>query len=404
MDRFLQAVAMVKKGWPYGIFLLLVSGQINAQQVDGMLDKQRRKTREVLAACIAKVGDQLTDTSRSAVQQFALFAPVRDYVSSDQANYIKIRTRYLQELEPPPEALTRLTYTALPDTNFVAKLFLNATYAAVTLSTCLKAEEITGVVQGIVQPQLFQSFGISALESNVAYVFGRQIFAKKLSETAWQIWSANRAYGFRFTIDLREHVVKDIAYSAYMDPAYMQANLSFVDRRTAYGLEQLYLALERTRWNSFSFDLLRTDGADAWQDTVDRKLGDYYQRHQKAFVKARRAVLERLSREKEEPSKSWNIVENVDTASFKGTLTPYAIHPDEMAWQLFSHSNGLARFQVDVEEIGKNALVGFITTAHRERENRWHVQSLAYSLGFAYVWDIQTGVVSEFKMLKRASL
>jgi hypothetical protein len=86
------------------------------------------------------------------------------------------------------------------------------------------------------------------------------------------------------------------------------------------------------------------------------------------------------------------------------TLKNNMLQPDEAAQQLFSFSNSIIPFNQDIEEIGKNAMSGFLHyIVGHEKDQVWKIRSLGYSIAFEYTWDLKQGRFSEIKIFKKQS-
>lgn len=384
--------------------LLLVSFAGFAQVYDRELENHRRKTREAFMQLMSQVSAKLSDTTLSHGQQAALFDPMLDYAQKEQPNYQKIRRKYLEEIPPPPAALADLHFNHLEDSDGIANVLADSNFTTVTLLQCYKPVEVGAVVNGLVQPLMYQKFGIGINEAAISQTFGHQVFAKGFQDGEWQIWLVNRAFVLRFTFDLANTIVRDLGYTNFNDPAYLKIQLPFVAYSPRFETDNHYLAMDEIRWDAYSIDLLKESSLENWRDTVNQKILTFYTKNQKRFHSLRAKILDDLDSVGTLDA-SW--VEEKDLSveeneRFNEVLEPYFLHPGEVAYLLFSVTNGIPPFNEDINEIGKNAMVGFRhCAADVDGSSRWTIQSRGYSIAFEYTWDIQTGAITEIKLFNR---
>lgn len=162
--------------------------------------------------------------------------------------------------------------------------------------------------------------------------------------------------------------------------------------------------MDRIRWNSYSEHFPVRFPYYTEQDSAAQSLADFYQKNQFRFLKVQRELLDDL--ETAVPLDStWQQCKDMmlhEYPSTKRALMPYIIHPNEVAFHLFSSANAMPFFNSDYQEIGKNVMLGFFNySMGKTGKDCWRVQSKSYSIAFEYVWNIKEGSFYDLKVFKR---
>ncbi|WP_343557033.1 hypothetical protein [Sphingobacterium sp.] len=386
------------------LLFLLMTLTCNAQIFDRALKNHREKTQKEFLKFITEIGSKITDSTLTAEQQYALFNPIVEYAEREHATITNLRNKYFQQTLPPPTALDQVTFAGDPHDG-LSKMLENPQFTTVTLLQCYRPLEIGRLIGGLVQPAIYQKFNTGPEESKIAYTFGNQVFAKQLKDDIWQIWLTNRLYMLRFNLNLQTMVIHNMEYTQPNQPEYLRLQLPFGFQKPANELEKLYQEMDEIRWNTYTAKLIQRSSAKEWQDTVDQQLSAFYLKNQPRFIKVQNELLKNTERGAD-LDQNWQELHLSpdENLQLKQTLKKNILQPDEAAQQLFSFSNGIIPFNQDIEEIGKNAMSGFLHyITGKEKNNVWKIKSLGYSIAFEYKWDLEKGQFSEVKIFKRKS-
>lgn len=386
------------------LLFLLMALTCNAQIFDRTLKNHREKTQKEFLKFITEIGDKISDSTLTAEQQYALFNPIVDYAGREHDAITKLRKKYFQKTPPPPAALDQFIFAGDPHDE-LSKMLENPQFTTVTLLQCYRPLEIGRLISGLVQPAIYQKFNTGPEESKIAYTFGNQVFAKQLKDDIWQIWLTNRLYMLKFNLNLQTMVIHDMAYTQPNQPEYLHLQLPFGVQKPANELEMIYQEMDKIRWNTYTAKLIQQSSPKEWQDTVDQKLSAFYLKNQPQFIKVQNEILKNTERGSDLDQNWQELPLSTDeNLQLRRTLKKNILQPDEAAQQLFSFSNGLIPFNQDIEEIGKNAMSGFLHyITGNEKNNVWKIQSLGYSIAFEYKWDLMKGQFSEVRIFKRKS-
>lgn len=385
------------------ILLLLCAFRSFSQVYDQKLEQHKAKTKDALFQLIAAIGDRISDAMLTLEEQQQLLDPIVGYAHKEQPIFLQLRKRYLRQAPAPPVELSGLPFHRVKNDDII-KAMGDPRFMTITLLQCYRPAEMGSVVNGMFLADIYQATGTGVNEASIAYTFGRQIFAKNIQDDEWQIWLANRAYVFRFSLDLNTMTVSDPEYTVPNIPAYLQLELSFFRDKQPFQTDALYQEMDSLRWNTYNMDLLREAPPHVWQDSTEQTLRSFYAQHQLRFLTVQREILKGLPRGVALDS-SWQELQDFSAEErqlLKHALQPYILHPDEAAYQLFSVTNGLAPFNENVNEIGKNAMVGFrhYTLGNENTEIR-RIRSQGYSLAFEYNWNVKNGSFSNLKVFTR---
>lgn len=386
------------------LLFLLMTLTCNAQIFDRALKNHREKTQKEFLKFITEIGSKISDSTLTAEQQYALFNPIVEYAEREHATITNLRNKYFQQTLPPPTALYQVTFAGDPHDG-LSKMLENPQFTTVTLLQCYRPLEIGRLIGGLVQTAIYQKFNTGPEESKIAYTFGNQVFAKQLKDDIWQIWLTNRLYMLRFNLNLQTMVIHNMEYTQPNQPEYLRLQLPFGVQKPANELEKLYQEMDEIRWNTYTAKLIQQSSAKEWQDTVDQQLSAFYLKNQPRFIKVQNEMLKNTERGAN-LDQNWQELHLSpdENLQLKQTLKKNILQPDEAAQQLFSFSNGIIPFNQDIEEIGKNAMSGFLHyITGKEKNNVWKIKSLGYSIAFEYKWDLEKGQFSEVKIFKRKS-
>lgn len=384
------------------LFLLLAFTG-SAQVYDLVMKDHKEKAKEMFFHLLDEVSDKLSDTTLTPEQQRNLFNPIVDYTKKEQSKYKEIRTAYLKQTPSPPEVLSSIRFHHLEDSSFT-KILSDPKFIDLTLFQCYRPVEIAGIINNIIQPSIYQSSGISTREASIAYTFGRQAFARNLQDDTWQIWLANRAYVMRFVLDLNGMHMSKLEYSLPNTPSYLKIQLPFISHKQANELDKLYQEMDQIRWDTYSTDLLQNMLPEVWQDSINQGLRSFCAKNQQRFLGVRKEVLQGLKKGFKLDT-LWEELRDLSATEqqrLQQALQLNIIQPDEAAYQLFSFTNGIAPFNEDINEIGKNAMAGFRHYClSKNDEQTWQIQSKGYTIAFEYCWNIKTGTFSNLKIFKQ---
>ncbi|APU97369.1 hypothetical protein BV902_14250 [Sphingobacterium sp. B29] len=281
----------------------------------------------------------------------------------------------------------------------------NPQFTTVTLLQCYRPLEIARLISGIIQPVIYQQSNTGTNEATIAYTFGNQVFAKQLKEDIWQIWLVNRLYMLRFNLNLQTMVIDHSEYTLPNKAEYLQLQFPFVIQKSANELEKLYQEMDEIRWNSYSLTGIQEVSPQEWQDIIDKRLSVFYLKNQSRFIKVQNEILKETGKGNDLGANWQELKLSPDeNLMVEQTLKSNILQPDEAAQQLFSFSNGIIPFNQDIDEIGKNAMSGFLHyIVGHEKDQVWKIRSLGYSIAFEYTWDLKQGRFSEIKIFKRQS-
>ncbi|MDM1295648.1 hypothetical protein HX021_15255 [Sphingobacterium sp. N143] len=391
------------KGIINSILFIFVTITCSAQVYDRELDNHKEKTKNEFFKLISKIANQLSDSTLTTQQQYILFDPMIEYAQAERSSLMQLRKKYLQNIAPPPKELIYIPFTSLENSD-LTNILQDPKFSTITLLQCYKPIEIASVITGLLQPHIYQKEAIGADEASINYTFGNQIFAKEFGEDIWQIWAINQLYGFRFNLDLKNMLISKPEYIPPHTSQHLNLQLTFKRQKQEYEIDQLYQEMNEIRWNAYNTDLLKESTPSTWQDTVERKIKAFYLKHQSRFSKVRNTIVKDLEKGMALDSNWEEIVDlfsNEERRLYQALKTNI-LHPNEAAYQLFSICNGISPFNQNIEEIGKNAMVGFINrNLGKEKDDRWKIQSKGYSIAFEYSWNIKEGSFSTLKVFKR---
>jgi hypothetical protein len=386
------------------VSLLLIALTCTGQVFDRELRNQKEKTQKEFLKFITEIGSKITDSTLTKEQQNALFNPIVSYAHHEHAELTRLRKKYFEKMQAPPAELNAFVFDNKP-LEELSKMLETPQFTTVTLLQCYRPIEIARLITGIIQPVIYQQSNIGTNESTIAYTFGNQVFAKQLKEDVWQIWLVNRLYMLRFNLNLQTMVIHNSEYTLPNKAEYLRLQVPFVIHKTGNELEKLYQEMDEIRWNSYSSTRIQQVSPQEWQDSIDKQLAAFYLKNQPRFIKVQNEILKDIEKESDLDA-NWQELhlspdENIQLTQ---TLKNNILQPDEAAQQLFSFSNSIIPFNQDIEEIGKNAMSGFLHyIVGHEKDHVWKIRSVGYSIAFEYKWDLKQGRFSEIKIFKRPS-
>jgi len=379
---------------------LTCTGQI----FDRELRNQKERTQKEFLKFITELGGKITDSTLTKEQQNALFKPIVAYAHKEHADLTRLRKKYLKKIQAPPSVLNAFIFDSEPPAE-LSKMLGTPQFTTVTLLQCYRPIEIGRLISGIIQPVIYQQSNTGTNEATIAYTFGNQAFAKQLKEDIWQIWLVHRLYMLRFNLDLQTMVIDHSEYTLPNKAEYLRLQFPFVIQKPTNELEKLYQEMDEIRWNSYSSTDIQQVSPQEWQDTIDKRLSAFYLKNQPRFIKVQNEILKDIEKGNGLDA-SWQELhlssdENIQLTQ---TLKNNMLQPDEAAQRLFSFSNSIIPFNQDIEEIGKNAMSGFLHyIVGHEKDQVWKIRSLGYSIAFEYTWDLKQGRFSEIKIFKKQS-
>lgn len=386
------------------VLLLLMALTCTGQIFDRELRNQKERTQKEFLKFITELGGKITDSTLTKEQQNALFKPIVAYAHKEHADLTRLRKKYLKKIQAPPSVLNAFIFDSEPPAE-LSKMLGTPQFTTVTLLQCYRPIEIGRLISGIIQPVIYQQSNTGTNEATIAYTFGNQVFAKQLKEDIWQIWLVNRLYMLRFNLDLQTMVIDHSEYTLPNKAEYLRLQFPFVIQKPTNELEKLYQEMDEIRWNSYSSTDIQQVSPQEWQDTIDKRLSAFYLKNQPRFIKVQNEILKDIEKGNGLDA-SWQELhlssdENIQLTQ---TLKNNMLQPDEAAQRLFSFSNSIIPFNQDIEEIGKNAMSGFLHyIVGHEKDQVWKIRSLGYSIAFEYTWDLKQGRFSEIKIFKKQS-
>lgn len=387
------------------ILFLFIATTCSSQIYDQELEQHKLNTKAEFSRVITAVAQQISDPTLSLQQKYDLFDPIIDYANNTHSNILQIRKKYLQKTPSPPHALNQLSFQSTGDSD-MAKMLEDRNFTTLTLLQCYKPIEIANLINGMIQPAIYQSTNSGINAASTAYIFGNQVFAKHLQENQWQIWLVNRAYVLRFNLDIVQMTINNLTYTIPNTPAYLQVHLPFIAYQQQYEIDGLYQQMNELRWKTYSVNLLKESQAPIWKDSVNQRLHLFYTQNKPRFFKVQNQMLHDLQKA-DSLAEGWEEFKGLFTdekQQLDQTLHPYILQVDEAAHQLFSFSNSLAEFNQNIDEVGRNAMTGFRNySLGNEKNGIWKIQSKGYSIAFEYNWNTNTGAFSEIKIFKRKS-
>ena len=386
------------------VLFLLMAVTCSSQIIDRELKDQKQKTQKEFFKFISEIESKLSDSTLTTEQQFALFDPIFDYAHRAHSSLTQLRKKYFQKIQPPPAVLNAIRFDGNPSEE-LSKMLENPQFTTVTLLQCYRPLEIARLISGIIQPVIYQQSNTGTNEATIAYTFGNQAFAKQLKEDIWQIWLVNRLYMLRFNLNLQTMVIDHSEYTLPNKAEYLQLQFPFVIQKSANELEKLYQEMDEIRWNSYSLTGIQEVSPQEWQDIIDKRLSVFYLKNQSRFIKVQHEILKETGKGNDLGANWQELKLSPDeNLMVEQTLKSNILQPDEAAQQLFSFSNGIIPFNQDIDEIGKNAMSGFLHyIVGHEKDQVWKIRSLGYSIAFEYTWDLKQGRFSEIKIFKRQS-
>lgn len=229
------------------VLLFLCIGHVGCSQIyDRKLENHKQQVKEVFFRFLPEITGKLSDSTLTTEQQYDLFAPILDVAEKTTRATKELREKYLQEIPPPPKGLLGIPFDSVQNRDLITMLS-NPKFTTVTLSQCYKPNEIGNVIHGLIQPGIYQATGIGMTEASIPYTFGQQVFATKLKDDKWQIWTVNRAYALRF-------------------------QLPFISYTQRFEIDASYQAINKVRWDTYSGDLLGESDSYVWQDAVNQRI------------------------------------------------------------------------------------------------------------------------------------
>lgn len=386
------------------VLFLLMAATCTSQIIDRELKDQKQKTQKEFFKFISEIESKLSDSTLTTEQQFALFNPIFDYAHRAHSSITQLRKKYFQKIQPPPAVLNAIRFDGNPSEE-LSKMLENPQFTTVTLLQCYRPLEIARLISGIIQPVIYQQSNTGTNEATIAYTFGNQVFAKQLKEDIWQIWLVNRLYMLRFNLDLQTMIIDHSEYTLPNKAEYLRLQFPFVIQKSANELEKLYQEMDEIRWNSYSSTGIQQVSPQEWQDTIDKRLSVFYLKNQSRFIKVQNEILKETGNGNDLGANWQELKLSPDeNLMVEQTLKSNILQPDEAAQQLFSFSNGIIPFNQDIDEIGKNAMSGFLHyIVGHEKDQVWKIRSLGFSIAFEYTWDLKQGRFSEIKIFKRQS-
>lgn len=385
------------------ILFLVISLACSAQVYDRKLANHKEKTKKEFFKLMSTIENKLSDSTLTQEQQYSLFDPIVDYADSERSTLTKMRKKYLMKTPLPPHTLSDTLFDTLEDMDLMGML-QERKFTTVTFLQCYRPQEIANLVTGLFQSRIFKHSGLSSNEASMGHIFGSQVFAKYLQKDQWQISLINRLYGFRFNLDLQTMYISNPQYIAPYKLSYLHIHIPFNVLKQSYELDNLYQKLNEVRWNTYSIDLLKESSKSAWQDTVEQRMLQVYVTHQSRFLRVQHKVIQDLAPGSALDS-SWEDFTALTTAESQllgKALNAYLLEPDAAAYELFSITNGMSAFNENIEEIGKNAMLGFLNyRMEKTGDNTWRIQSKGYSIAFEYDWNIKKGSFSGLKVYQR---
>jgi len=386
------------------LLFLLMALTCNAQIFDRTLKNHRVKTQKEFLKFMTEIGSKISDSTLTAEQQYALFNPIVEYASREHTTLTNLREKYFQKIQSPPAILNSVIFEGNPSEE-LSKMLENTQFTTVTLLQCCRPLEIGRLISGLVHPAISQKSNTGTNESKISYTFGNQVFAKQLKDDIWQIWSINRLYMLRFNLNLQTMYIHNMEYTLPNNPEYIRLQFPFVVQKPTHELDKLYQEMDEIRWNTYSTKLIQQSSPKEWQDTIDQKLSAFYLKNQPRFIKVQSEILKNTEKGPGLDAQWQELHLTPDeNLQMEQTLKNNILQPDEAAQKLFSFSNSIIPFNQDIEEIGKNAMSGFLHfITENEKNSVWKIQSLGYSIAFEYRWDLKKGQFSAIKIFKKKS-
>lgn len=386
------------------LLFLLMALTCHAQIFDRTVKNHREKTQKEFLKFIIEIGNKISDSTLTTEQQYTLFNPIIKYADREHATLTKLRKKYFQKVLPPPAVLNQVIFEG-DFHDELSKMLENPQFTTVTLLQCYRPLEIARLISGLVQPAIYQKSNTGIDETKISYTFGNQVFAKKLKDDIWQIWLTNRLYMLRFNLNLQTMVIHNMEYTPPSQSEYLHLQLPFAVQKSDHELDKLYQEMDEIRWNTYTSKLIQQSSPKEWQDTIDQQLSAFYLKNQPRFIKVQNEILKNTEQGFNLDANWQELHLSLDeNLQLTRTLKKNILQPDEVAQQLFSYSNSIIPFNQDIEEIGKNAMSGFLHyITGNEKNNIWEIQSLGYSIAFEYKWDLKKGQFSGVRIFKRKS-
>lgn len=384
------------------LLLLFTAITCYSQINDPEVEHQKQETQEAFSRLLIEIGDKLSDSTLTTEQQYELFDPMVVRANDKRSTFMEIRRSYLLETLPPPETFAGLPFGELAD-NSMTLMMEDAKFMTLTLMQCYSPIELAGMVASFVLPAIFREAGLGWSDASISYIFGKQVFAQNVQGDEWCLWYANRAFLVRFNLNLGDMTVNNVSYTLPNAPEYLKLQLPFTSYTQRFEVDRLYHEMDGIRWDAYALEQVRESTPHEWQELVNGQVVKFYTENQLRFVNVQTELLDGLERGIM-PDTDWDEVTSFTAEEYgllNGVAQPYVVQPDELAYLLFSMTNSMAPFNQDLDDMGRNAFVGFRHYTLDEKEGTWQVLSIGHSIAFVYSWDVKTGTFPELKVFKR---
>jgi hypothetical protein len=160
--------------------------------------------------------DKKSDAPMDALQHHPLVNALNDFFAKNGDLFARVRKQRFAQYAPPPAGLENMKWYAQEDNNLdmMSIVFLRS----------FEPNMPAQMVYNILLPTVAAANYLPAEEVNGWYrkraTSGYVIYTKPLSDSSWQVWSADRTMAVTFVFNTRNGHLAKLAYTMPKDPAY----------------------------------------------------------------------------------------------------------------------------------------------------------------------------------------
>lgn len=373
------------------------------KKVDGFMATWRDKWID-LEKKIDEQPDSATAGRIKAYQTHPFFKAYNGFIEENGKEYIAVRTRFYEQYAPPPEALLQLSWQK-PEWTLAEEEQTNLTLLSLAFLRTFDPLAVSNTAYNIILPNLMSThhFGIDEAQKiyGIRERYGVNLYAKKISDTVWQAWAADRLWAVSFHFNIRTGMLFEIRHTTPGDPKYAAIQWPESLVKPVTESNHLWADLTKVLWNSYSgnkaYDSLPYNYHKAM---YKKQIEDFSKQQHGRYVKVRRQSLEQLdnstpdlSAYNELTTPEDNVLRDEDTSFFVN------YYFDHSQWESSIANAASLYFKAGEKEIIRRIQYNiFFPATHYARKlnnDEWEVWSLNDTDAVYYIWNINTGQVRQ---------
>lgn len=316
--------------------------------------------------------DKKSEGPMDTLQHHPLINALNDFFVKNGDLFAKVRKQRFAQYAPPPAGLENMKWHAQEDTDLgmMSIVFLRS----------FEPNMPAQLVYNILIPTVAAANYLTAEEVNNWYrqrtISGYMVYTKPLSDSTWQVWSADRTMAVTFVFNTRNGSLAKLQYTMPKDPAYAvikwpKSMVKPMDEPAAISAEIL-----QTMWEH------------------QQPVGAYLRQHEARMKKAREEQLRPDIRSFTAPATGYKEIIN-DKGLGQDSLTLTYIYPSN--WDMMVQNIGVwgdsAMQMARRNEI--NRLIGYTRYVKQLDGDNWEVYTAHDTDLVYYIWNTRTGKIDK---------